>query len=293
MRGIVLAGGKGSRLHPLTLSVNKHLLPVHDKPMIYYPLATLMAAGIREILIIVNAADLENYKLLLGDGSSLGIAIDYVIQQEPSGIVDAFILGKEFIGNEKIALVLGDNIFHGSGLGRQLESFANCEGANIFAYRVSNPQDYGVVELNENSQVLDLVEKPQNPKSNFAVPGLYFFDASVVEHAPLVEKSIRGELEIISLLKIFLSRNSLNVEILPRGTAWLDTGTPEALMDAGNFVRIIEERQGYKIACLEEISWRMGWISDESLLSLANQHLNSKYAEYLRNLVGSSVSKEW
>jgi glucose-1-phosphate thymidylyltransferase len=288
-----MAGGLGTRLYPLTLGVNKQLLPVYDKPMVYFPIATLMAAGIREILIIANPGDLDTFARLLGDGSQLGVNFSYKPQHEPKGIAQAFIIGDEFIGEENVALILGDNVFYGSGLGRHLETYTTCIGANIFAYRVSNPSDYGIIQFDESLKILSIEEKPRVPKSNFAIPGLYFFDASVTNVVKSVSESSRGELEIVSLLKEFLAVGNLSVTVLPRGTAWLDTGSVQALNDAGNFVRIIEERQGYKIACLEEISWRMGWITDSDLSQIAGRHASSAYGEYLISLINQSIGKEW
>ena len=293
MRGIILAGGLGSRLYPLTSAVNKQLLPVYDKPMIYYPLATLMNSGIKEILIITKPEEIGAFRKILGDGAELGISIKYEFQTEPNGIVDAFLIGENFIGDQDIALILGDNIFHGSGLGRQLMSYDKPDGAQIFAYRVANPQDYGVIEFSQNLEILSLAEKPLHPKSNFAIPGLYFFNSSVKSIAKQIKKSHRGELEIINLLSIYLEQGKLSATLLPRGTVWLDTGSPKTLSDASNFVRIIEERQGYKIACLEEISWRLGWISDQQLKRIAKSIPKSTYQDYLFDLSEQMTGKEW
>jgi glucose-1-phosphate thymidylyltransferase len=293
VRGIILAGGTGSRLHPLTSVVNKHLLPVYDKPMIYYPLATLMAAGIREVLLITSPKYLESFEKVLGNGSNFGMSIQYKTQSRPNGIVEAFLIGESFIKKENVALILGDNIFHGSGLGRKLETFAASNGANIFAYRVSNPEEYGVIEFDKDFNILSLEEKPVNPKSNYAIPGLYFFEPSVKEAAREIEKSNRGELEILSLLKIYYHANNLSVTLLPRGTAWLDTGSPKALSDASMFVQIIEERQGHKIACLEELAWRLGWITENKLRNLAESNPNSSYKEYLIKLLDQPIGKNW
>jgi glucose-1-phosphate thymidylyltransferase len=293
MKGIILAGGAGSRLYPLTSVVNKQLLPVYDKPMIYYPLATLMAAGIREVLIITSPKYLESYKQMLGNGSNFGISIQYESQSRPNGIVEAFLIGKSFIGEENVALILGDNIFHGSGLGRKLEAFTASNGANIFAYRVSNPEEYGVIEFDKDFNILSLEEKPSNPKSNYAIPGLYFFEPSVKEAAREVEKSNRGELEILSLLRIYYDSKNLSVTLLPRGTVWLDTGSPKALSDASMFVQIIEERQGHKIACLEELAWRLGWITELKLRNLADSYPNSSYKAYLIKLLDQPIGKNW
>jgi glucose-1-phosphate thymidylyltransferase len=293
MKGIILAGGAGSRLYPLTSVINKQLLPVYDKPMIYYPLATLMAAGIREVLIITSPKYLESFKQMLGNGSNFGISIQYETQSRPNGIVEAFLIGKSFIGEENVALILGDNIFHGSGLGRKLEAFAASSGANIFAYRVSNPEEYGVIEFDKDFNILSLEEKPSNPKSNYAIPGLYFFEPSVKEVAREVEKSNRGELEILSLLRIYYDAKNLSVTLLPRGTVWLDTGSPKALSDASMFVQIIEERQGHKIACLEELAWRLGWITELKLRNLADSYPNSSYKAYLIKLLDQPIGKNW
>ena len=293
MKGIILAGGAGSRLYPLTSVVNKQLLPVYDKPMIYYPLATLMAAGIREVLIITSPKYLESFEQMLGNGSNFGISIQYKTQARPNGIVEAFLIGENFIGEENVALILGDNIFHGSGLGRKLEAFAASNGANIFAYRVSNPEEYGVIEFDKDFNILSLEEKPLNPKSNYAIPGLYFFEPSVIEAAREVEKSKRGELEILSLLKIYYHAKNLSVTLLPRGTVWLDTGSPKALSDASMFVQIIEERQGHKIACLEELAWRLGWITELKLRNLADSYPNSTYKTYLIKLLDQPIGKNW
>jgi glucose-1-phosphate thymidylyltransferase len=293
MKGIILAGGAGSRLYPLTSVVNKQLLPVYDKPMIYYPLATLMASGIREVLIITSPKYLESFKQMLGNGSNFGISIQYETQSCPNGIVEAFLIGKSFIGEENVALILGDNIFHGSGLGRKLEAFTASNGANIFAYRVSNPEEYGVIEFDKDFNILSLEEKPSNPKSNYAIPGLYFFEPSVKAAAREVEKSNRGELEILSLLRIYYDSKNLSVTLLPRGTVWLDTGSPKALSDASMFVQIIEERQGHKIACLEELAWRLGWITELKLRNLADSYPNSSYKAYLIKLLDQPIGKNW
>jgi glucose-1-phosphate thymidylyltransferase len=282
MRGIILAGGSGSRLWPITLSVNKHLLPVFDKPMIHYPMATLMAAGVREIAIICRPEDIDLYRKLLGTGTNLGIAITYFEQSDPKGIADAFLIAEDFIRNHKVALILGDNIFHGTGMGRQLTEFANVDGAHVFAYKVADPSNYGVVEFDANGNVVSIIEKPEAPKSNYAIPGLYFFDEDVVRHASTVTPSSRGELEIIDVLEAYRNENKLFTSILPRGTAWLDTGTAEALQEAGSYVRIIEQRQGRKIACIEEIAWRQKWIDDAGLQFLIDGFGQSSYGNYLR-----------
>ena len=288
MKGIVLAGGSGSRLWPITKGVSKQLLPVYDKPMIYYPISTLMLAGIREILIITTPHDQSAFIRLLGDGSQWGISLTYAIQEAPRGLAEAFILGEEFLDGEGCALVLGDNIFYGAGLGRQLAEAHSGAGATIFAYEVSNPQDYGVIEFDEAGQPLSIEEKPANSRSNFAIPGLYFYDRSVVERAKNLKPSRRNELEITDLNRTYLEEHSLNVRVLPRGTAWLDTGSFDSLNDASSFVKIVEQRQGLKIGCIEEISWMNGWISDEQLQTLAAQLVSSGYGEYLKSLIKSS-----
>lgn len=285
MKGILLAGGSGSRLWPITSSTNKHLLNVYDKPMIYYPIATLMAAGIRQILIISSKTHVEAFKKLLGNGLHLGIEFSYEIQFEPNGIAEAFLIGESFIGNENSCLILGDNIFHGTGLGRNLIEYNNIDGSLIFAYKVANPSEYGVVEISSDGKVTSIEEKPKFPKSNFAIPGLYFFDSKVVEFAKKIKPSSRGELEITSILNFYNSEKKLDVLILPRGTAWLDTGTFDNLNDASNYVKIIEQRQGSKIACLEEIAWRQGWIDDNDLITISNTNPNSPYAKYLLSIL--------
>lgn len=291
MRGIILAGGTGSRLWPSTISVSKQLLPVYDKPLIHYPLATLMAAGIREILIITRPEDLESFVKLLGDGSRIGISISYKTQQHPRGLAEAFIIGEEFINGGNCALILGDNIFHGAGLGRQLADFNEIEGANIFAYRVSEPSAYGVVEFETSGKVISIEEKPEHPKSKFAVPGLYFYDNKVVDFAKSLKPSFRNELEITDLNNLYLLANQLNVTLLPRGTAWLDTGSPQSLHDAATYVRIMEERQGAKVACLEELAWRMEWISTSELDNLASSYGGSTYGAYLKSIIATRNSK--
>lgn len=285
MKGIILAGGSGTRLHPLTLSMSKQLLPVYDKPMIYYPLSTLMLAGINEILIISTPRDLPLFEKLLGDGSHLGCTFSYIIQEKPEGLAQAFILGKNFVGSDKVALVLGDNIFYASGFSKKLQACNNPEGGIIFAYHVNDPQRYGVVEFDENFNALSIEEKPTNPKSNYAVPGLYFYDNSVIEIAENIKPSPRGELEITDVNKEYLRRNKLKVEVLDRGTAWLDTGTFASLMQAGTFVQAIEERQGLKISCIEEIAYKMGFINEKSLMKLAEPLRKSGYGNYLLNLL--------
>jgi len=285
MKGIILAGGSGTRLHPLTLAMSKQLMPVYDKPMIYYPLSTLMMAGIKEILIISTPHDLPHFEKLLGDGSRLGCKFEYKVQEVPNGLAQAFVIGEEFIGGEKVALILGDNIFFGSDLEEILTDNANPEGGVIFAYHVSDPERYGVVDFDENMQVLSIEEKPLKPKSNYAVPGLYFYDNSVVEIAKNLEPSPRGEYEITDVNKAYLKRESLKVGLLSRGTAWLDTGTFGSLMQAGQFVHVIEERQGLKIGCIEEIAYKKGFINDDQLKELAQDLIKSGYGNYLLNLI--------
>ena len=284
MRGIILAGGSGTRLHPITQGVSKQLLPIYDKPMIYYPLSLLMMAGITEILIISTPEDTPNFKRMLGDGSRIGISIDYAVQPSPDGLAQAFLIGEEFISHEKVCLVLGDNIFYGSGLGTALKSNLNVNGAHIFAYHVGNPKDYGVVEFDQNNKVISIEEKPKIPKSNFAVPGLYFYDNHVVEIAKTIKPSPRGELEISAINDHYLKLGQLSVTVLDRGTAWLDTGTVDSLMAAGEFVQVVEKRQGWKIGCIEEVAWREGLISSEHLVQIAEPLRKSGYGEYLINL---------
>lgn len=285
MRGIILAGGTGSRLHPVTLGVSKQLVPVYDKPMIYYPLSTLLLAGIRDILIITTPKDADQFKFLLGDGSRFGANLSYVAQPKPEGLAQAFILGEQHIGRENVALVLGDNIFYGPGMGTKLRRFADLDGGAIFGYYVSDPREYGVVEFDDEFKALSLEEKPAVPRSNYAVPGLYFYDNDVVEIARALRPSARGELEITDINRTYLNAGKLKVEVLPRGTAWLDTGTFDSLNDAANFVRTIEHRQGLKICVPEEIAWRQGFLSDDELVGGAQTLLKSGYGQYLIDLV--------
>ena len=285
MKGIILAGGTGSRLHPITQGISKQLTPVYDKPMIYYPLSTLMLAGIRDILIITTPADQEQFQRLLGDGSRFGINLEYKVQPSPDGLAQAFILGADFIGNDPVALVLGDNIFYGPGLGTQLATYEQKDGATVFAYRVADPRAYGVVEFDENFNALSIEEKPENPKSDYAIPGLYFYDSKVVEYARQIKPSPRGELEITDLNRIYLEQGKLKVEVLPRGTAWLDTGTFDSLADASNFIRTVQSRQGLSVGCPEEIAWRHGWLSDEQLRDIATPLVKSGYGSYLLGLL--------
>lgn len=285
MKGIILAGGSGTRLHPLTLAMSKQMMPVYDKPMIYYPLSCLMMAGIKDILIISTPHDLPNFQKLLGDGKNLGCNFEYKVQEQPNGLAQAFVIGEEFIGKDKVALILGDNIFYGAGLAELLQSNNNPDGGVVYAYHVSDPERYGVVEFDVNKKVISIEEKPAAPKSNYAVPGLYFYDNSVVEIAKNIKPSPRGEYEITDVNKEYLKQGKLKVSILSRGTAWLDTGTFASLMQAGQFVQVIEERQNQKIGCIEEIAFRMGFIDKEQLSELAKPLVKSGYGQYLQSLI--------
>ena len=285
MKGIILAGGSGTRLYPLTIAVSKQLMPVYDKPMIYYPLSTLLLAGIKEILIITTPQDQEAFQKLLGDGSSIGCQFQYKVQPSPDGLAQAFILGEEFIGNDSVALVLGDNIFYGAGLPQLLESKTNVKGGCVFAYQVTDPERYGVVEFDKNLKAISIEEKPVQPKSNFAVPGLYFYDNSVVELAKNLKPSPRGELEITDINKIYLENGNLEVGVMSRGTAWLDTGTFDSLHDASEFVKVLEKRQGFKISCIEEIAYKKGFIDNEQLLKSAEKYGKSGYGAYLKGIL--------
>jgi glucose-1-phosphate thymidylyltransferase len=286
MKGIILAGGSGTRLHPLTLVMSKQLMPIYDKPMIYYPLSTLMLAGIKEVLIISTPHDLSNFEKLLGDGSDLGCKFSYAVQAEPNGLAQAFVIGAEFIGEDKVALVLGDNIFYGDGMAKLLQDCADPDGGIVFAYRVADPERYGVVEFDaNNNKAISIEEKPLDPKSDYAVPGLYFYDNSVVEMAKSIQPSPRGEYEITDVNKMYLERGKLKVGVLSRGTAWLDTGTFTSLMQAGQFVEVIEERQGLKIGCIEEVAYRMGFIDKDQLRVIAEPLIKSGYGSYLLKLI--------
>ncbi|HAI82912.1 MAG TPA: glucose-1-phosphate thymidylyltransferase [Chitinophagaceae bacterium] len=284
MKGIILAGGSGTRLYPITKGISKQIMPVYDKPMIYYPLSILMLAGIKDILIITTPEDSAQFQKLLGDGSSVGCSFSYAVQAVPNGLAQAFVIGESFVGSDKVALILGDNIFYGAGFSKLVQSFNDIEGAAVFAYEVSDPERYGVVEFDENLKAVSLEEKPTKPKSNFAVPGLYFYDNDVVSIAKSIPPSARGEYEITDVNKVYLERGKLQVGVMNRGVAWLDTGTFDSLSDATEFVRVIEKRQGQKIGCIEEVAYRMGFINREQLLKLADEYQKSGYGAYLRSL---------
>lgn len=296
MKGIILAGGSGTRLYPITKAISKQLMPIYDKPMIYYPLSILMMAGINEILIITTPEDNEQFRRLLGDGSQVGCRFEYAVQEVPNGLAQAFVIGAPFIGDDKVALILGDNIFYGSGLGRQLQALNDIEGGYVFAYQVSDPERYGVVEFDEDNRVLSIEEKPANPKSNFAVPGLYFYDNAVVEIAKNIQPSSRGEYEITDVNREYLKQGLLKVAILDRGTAWLDTGTFDSLTDATEFVRVIEKRQGTKIGCIEEVAYRLKYIDKNQLKTIGKQLEKSGYGKYLieisNNITASDISEK-
>lgn len=289
MKGIILAGGSGTRLHPLTIAMSKQMMPVYDKPMIYYPLSTLMQAGIREILIISTPQDLPGFRNLLGTGEQIGVQFSYAVQPSPDGLAQAFIIGSDFIGSDKVALILGDNIFYGEGLGKTLQGCTDPTGGVVFAYHVSDPERYGVVDFDEKGKVISIEEKPLQPKSNYAVPGIYFYDNEVVQIAANLKPSPRGELEITDVNRAYLAEGRLKVAVLSRGTAWLDTGTHNSLLQASNFVQIIEERQGLKIGCIEEIAWQMGFISDGQLEEQGKRLIKSGYGKYLLALLDSRV----
>ncbi|MBF4608658.1 glucose-1-phosphate thymidylyltransferase RfbA [Curtobacterium sp. VKM Ac-1393] len=286
MKGIILAGGSGTRLWPITKGISKQLMPIYDKPMVYYPLSTLMMAGIREVLVITTPEYNEQFKALLGDGSAFGMEIQYAVQPSPDGLAQAFVIGEDFIGDDSVALVLGDNIFHGTGLGTNLRKNTEVDGATIFAYHVADPKAYGVVEFDDDFTAVSIEEKPAEPKSNYAVPGLYFYDNKVIEIAKTIEPSARGELEISTVNERYLEAGELGVQVLDRGTAWLDTGTFESMMQASEYVKVIEDRQGFKIGCIEEIAWRNGWIDDAQLAELAAPLVKGGYGVYLQRLLG-------
>jgi len=285
MKGIVLAGGSGTRLWPITKGVSKQLLAIYDKPLVHYPISVLMLAGIREILIISTPQDKDSFQRLLGDGSDLGVSFDYLVQPKPEGLAQAFLIGESFLNHQKCALILGDNIFYGNGLGTRLSGMVTTQGAHVFAYKVKDPERYGVVEFDQHGKAISLEEKPKKPKSSYAISGLYFYDENVVDIARTIKPSDRGELEITAINQTYLDNGSLKVTILERGTAWLDTGTFESMNAASNFIQIIEERQGVKVSCLEEIAWRNGWISDSDLARLADEYKTSPYSSYLRSLI--------
>ncbi|NMM32837.1 MAG: glucose-1-phosphate thymidylyltransferase RfbA [Phycicoccus sp.] len=291
MKGIILAGGSGTRLHPITRGISKQLMPVYDKPMIYYPLSTLLMAGIREVLIITTPQDLAQFENLLGDGSAWGITLSYAVQPSPDGLAQAFIIGADFIGQDSVALVLGDNIFYGTGLGTSLRKNTDLLGGHVFAHHVSEPSAYGVVEFDENGTVLSIEEKPAKPKSSYAVPGLYFYDNEVIEIAQHLAPSDRGELEITGINEAYLQRGHLTVTVLPRGTAWFDTGTFQGLLEASQFVNVVEARQGLKIGCVEEIAWRNGWLTDAELSDLADPLVKSGYGIYLQGVLAEGRSR--
>ena len=286
MKGIILAGGSGTRLYPLTMAVSKQMMPVFDKPMIYYPLSVLMMSGIKDILIISTPEDMPQFQRLLGDGSRLGVNFSYAVQEEPNGLAQAFVIGEDFIGNDKVSLILGDNIFYASKLSQKLQACNNPDGGIVFAYHVSDPERYGVVEFNDDKKVISIEEKPEQPKSNFAVPGLYYYDNNVIEIAKNLKPSPRGEYEITDVNRVYLEQGKLSVQVFDRGTAWLDTGTHTSLMQAGQFVQVIEERQGLKISCIEEIAYRMGYINAEQLEQLAQPLVKSGYGKYLLQQIG-------
>ena len=284
MKGIILAGGSGTRLYPITKGISKQIMPVYDKPMIYYPLSVLMLAGIREILIITTPEDSPQFQKLLEDGKEFGCRLSYAVQPEPNGLAQAFVIGEEFIGKEKVALILGDNIFYGSGFSKLVQSFNNVEGAAVFAYEVSDPERYGVVDFDDNFNAISIEEKPTRPKSNYAVPGLYFYDNTVIHIAKNIKPSVRGEYEITDVNRVYLENGKLKVGVMDRGTAWLDTGTFDSLSDASEFVRVIEKRQGQKIGCIEEVGYRMGYLTHEELMKVAEKYIKSGYGQYLKRV---------